>query len=422
MICSRKLVPFENYSLNSNEYVLLSLETENSSVIPSIVDKLKKAILGFNYKIQEDQLIYQSGEIKVHSLPSYIKTCQESCVYVDQHILNDYSKGLASIAVNDRFITVTAAHMLYDGGFFIDLYNRLFDDSSNQTYYYQSDPQRYVTYTFQEMFKKVYQRKDLQFLSNQHTSYSKYLQTIPFSSKIDHDVSGNPRCISHIIDIPAEEFHFSKSKMNLSDMYWTMLPLTCMAFNGSDISKNFGILTCVDMRKFMTSQKVNRLVGQNFSELFLSVGDIKPEMTVRQVGKIFRNKFNQMQNDGTFYGALYNMDIGFPSLKNRLFVEISNIGRFDEKKSIVDVFIQQSANSIESEWIAGFASFSRKLYGKNTINIRLARPQTALNKLDGEIMTKSLAHSMTNIPPDVSILKAYDEIRAFQSKVRKNKL
>ena len=304
---------------------------------------------------------------------------------------------------------------------FVDLYNRLFD-YPNQTYYYQSDPKRYVTYTFQEMFEKEYQRKDLKFLSNQHSSYSKYLQTIPFSTKIDPDASENQRCISHIIDIPVDNFHFTKSKMNLSDMYWTMLPLTCMAFNGSDISNNLGILTCVDMRKYLSSQKVNRLVGQNFTELFLSVGEIKPEMTVRKVGKMFRDKFNQMQKDGTFYAALYNMDFGFPSLEKRLFVEISNIGRFEKKKSIVDVFIQQSANSKESEWIAGFASFSRILHGKNTVNIRLARPQTALNYVDGEVLTRSFAHSMTEIPPDVSITKAYDEIRNFQNKVRQQKV
>lgn len=421
MICSRKLQPFESYSLNSNEYILFSLETENSSVIPSIVDKLKKAILGFNYKIQDNKLIYKPGEIIVHSLPKYIKTCQDSCVYCDQHLLNDYSKGLASIAVNDKIITITAAHMLYDGGFFVDLYNRLFNDTT-QSYYYQSDPQRFVTYTFQEMFEKEYQRKDLKFLSNQHTSYSKYLQSIHFSTKIDSDVTGNPRCISHVINIPASEFQFQKSKMSLSDMYWTMLPLTCMAFNGSDISDNFGVLTCVDMRKFLSSQKVSRLVGQNFSELFLTIGEIKPEMTIRQVGKMFRHKFNEMKNNGTFYGALYNMDFGFPTMKNRLFVEISNIGRFEANKSIADVFIQQSANSKESAWIAGFASFSRNMHGKNTVNIRFARPQTALNHLDGEILTRSFAHSMTEIPPDVSIIKAFDEIRAFQSKVRQQKV
>lgn len=59
-----------------------------------------------------------------------------------------------------------------------------------------------------------------------------------------------------------------------------MLPLTCMAFNESDISENFGILTCAEIRNFMTSRKVNRLVGQNFRELFLFVGEITPKMTV----------------------------------------------------------------------------------------------------------------------------------------------
>lgn len=116
------------------------------------------------------------------------------------------------------------------------------------------------------------------------------------------------------------------------------------------------------------------------------------------------------------------MDFGFTSPKNRLLVEISNIGRFEVKSPIVDMFIQQSMNSKEAEWIAGFSSFSRNMHGKNTVTIRLERPQTALNHLDGEIMTRSFAYSMTEIHPDVSIMKAYDEIRTFQNKVRNNKL
>ena len=91
MICSRKITPFEKHSLSSDEFILFSLETENSSVIPSIVEKLKKAILGFNYKIKDDNLIYTSGEIVVHSLPNHIKTCQESCEYFDKYLLNNYS-------------------------------------------------------------------------------------------------------------------------------------------------------------------------------------------------------------------------------------------------------------------------------------------------------------------------------------------
>lgn len=95
-----------------------------------------------------------------------------------------------------------------------------------------------------------------------------------------------------------------------------MLPLTCMAYKDSEID-DFGILTCVDMRKYLTSKKVNRLVGQTFAELFLTIGHANPKMTVRQVCKMFREKFNQMRNDDTLYGVLYNMNFDFPSLKNR---------------------------------------------------------------------------------------------------------
>ena len=81
------------------------------------------------------------------------------------------------------------------------------------------------------------------------------------------------------------------------------------------------------------------------------------------------------------------------------------------KKPIVNVFIQQSLNSIQSEWYIGFTSFSRNAHDKNTISLRPERPQTASNHFDGEIIIKSFVHSMTKIPPDVSIIAAYDEIR-----------
>ena len=81
MIFSRKLNPFEKSCLTSDEFILFSLEVENPSFIPSIVNNLKKAIYAFNYKIQGDELIYTPGEIEVHSLPKHIKTCQTSSLY-----------------------------------------------------------------------------------------------------------------------------------------------------------------------------------------------------------------------------------------------------------------------------------------------------------------------------------------------------
>ena len=179
-----------------------------------------------------------------------------------------------------------------------------------------------------------------------------------------------------------------------------MLPLTCIAFNDAKID-DFGVLMCVDMRKYMDRKRKSSLVGQNFIELFLSVGRADPKASVREVGRMFREKLNQMKNDSTFYGALYDMDNGFPKLEKRLYVEISNIGRFNAKRPIVDVFIQQSLNIKQAEWLAGFASFSRNTQGEDTVNIRFERPQTALSYLDGEVMIKSLAHSMTEIPSDV---------------------
>lgn len=79
--------------------------------------------------------------------------------------------------------------------------------------------------------------------------------------------------------------------------------------------------------------KNNPIVGQTFLELFLLIDHLNLKKTVCQVRKIFREKFNQIQNEGTFLFFFF-------ILLCRSEFWISIIGRFGDKSQILILFVK----------------------------------------------------------------------------------
>ena len=69
--------------------------------------------------------------------------------------------------------------------------------------------------------------------------------------------------------------------------------------------------------------------------------------------------------------------------------------------------------------LASFSMFSRNKHGVNTVVTRFQQPPTVFNDLDSKALSSSVVNSMKNIPVDITIQQAYDEIRKFQGQARK---
>lgn len=416
---SRKLSPFEKVFFSTHECIQFAVETEMKSTIPLVISNLKKSILGLNYKIEGDTLYYDEKEINVHKLPNEIRTCRDACSYMDQKMHIDFTDSLAYIAANDHIISVNISHMICDGGFFVDLHKRLLDENNNTSYY--NPPSRYMTYSISELFPNELKKYGTPEVKKNLHDHEDFVPFLHHSKVLDPLTEENPKCISHIYETPAEEFQFMKNKMNLSDMYWTMIPLNFYAFKNS-LQDNFGIYSCVDFRRFLPQSQISRLINLCFTEYGIGFNGVTPKMTIREVGKLFRQDFTRSLVDGRCFAALANDDI-IPSPETKTaYAEISNIGRFTLKKPLVDLFIQQTMKSKCVEGLFCSSSFSRNCHGKEIICTRFQQAPTAFNYEDTRIISKSVVESMKHIDPDSTIQEAYDEIRKFQSKIRSHKL
>ena len=256
-------------------------------------------------------------------------------------------------------------------------------------------------------------------LIERHNEDMKHIPYVKPSSKIDTKIDPEVKCKSHSYESNANDYQFLSNKMGLTDMYWTFIPLNVMALNNGLQIPDFGIMCCVDFRQFMNKKNINRLICETFTEINLRLNNVRPNMTVRQVGKLMRDRFNEMKKDGSIFASFEAMQEGIPDLGPILLSEMSNIGRFDVKPPIVDIWVQQTLKSRYNAWLASFSLFSKNKHGVNTVVTRFNQPPTVFNDLDSSVLTKSVVNSMKNIPVDVTIQQAYDEIRKYQSNVRK---
>lgn len=338
---TRKLNEFEKLFTLTDEACQIAIEIEKSSFIPLLIENFEKSMVGFHLKTTNDDLIYDYQTIPVHPLPKNIRTCQEAAIYIDKNLPINFSKALCNIAANDSIVAVNATHMIYDGGFFIDLYPRLLNRYIDDNYLQIQSPRK-IPFTPHELFKREFANKNMKKLIERHFEDIKHIPYVKQSSKIDLQIDQEVKCKSHSYESKASDYQFLSNKMGLTDMYWTFIPLNVMALNDTMQIPDFGMMCCVDLRQFMSKKNINRLVCENFTEINLRLNNVSPEMTVRQVGKLMRDRFNRMKKDGSVFASFEAMQDGIPELGPFLLSEMSNIGRFDLKPPMVDIWVQQT--------------------------------------------------------------------------------
>lgn len=134
-----------------------------------------------------------------------------------------------------------------------------------------------------------------------HTNDMKYTPYVKQSSKIDLEINQEAKYKSHSYESDSTDYQFLSNKMGLTGMYWTFIPLNVIALNGTIQFPNLVIMCCVDFRQIMSKKSINRLVCENFTEINIRLNDVRPNITVRQVGKKIRNRFKDEKRLNHFY-------------------------------------------------------------------------------------------------------------------------
>lgn len=122
MIKAPKLTDFEKIFISSNERCQFSLKVSKPSLIPKIIHNLEQYILGFHLKLDDLNLVYHNDTIEVHSIPKSVKNVKDACNFMD------YGDKFAIICANDDTVAISVSHLICDGGFFINIYDKLLFD------------------------------------------------------------------------------------------------------------------------------------------------------------------------------------------------------------------------------------------------------------------------------------------------------
>lgn len=413
---SRKLNELEKYFLYTKENIQFAVEVSKPDLIPKVIRNIKNYNLGLHLKLDELNFVWHNDPIPIHTIPSGIKNPKEACNFVDS-IKFDYNNTFSVIAANEKFVAVSVSHMVCDGGFFKDIYGKLLDDNS---YSLKPHVPMVATDFFQSELAKITQQD----IKNDHELMGQ-VTTLNWGNNYKQlytEENQNLKCNYYVDESPVEDFQFHKSKVNLNDLYTFSLALSIMGLNGQ-LHSNFGTNTCVDLRQFIPMNKRNPLNTQNTSIVSVVVDNVKPKMTVREVITSLHQKLIERLNDGSSYATLqcfFKND--FPAGKEcTSSPELSNVGRFlsndDYAAKITDTWIQQMNQSKYVEGNVFLLCFSKMKNGKNTLVTRFQQPRSVMSNEEANLMIKSIMHLMKEMPVDVSVQEAYDELRRFQKSV-----
>ena len=310
--------------------------------------------------------------------------------------------------------------MVCDGGFFKNVYNKLL--IKDQSYQIKPQTPLIATDFFQPRIKKVtkqdikHQHKLLDSITSQERSKNHKIH--------NNDLNKNKKCKYYIDESPIKDFNFHKSKIKLTDLYIFSFALSILSLNGR-INSNLGINTCVDLRQFLGQNETTIANTQNTSIISVISDNITSKTTVGDViGSLHQDLIRKLSDNTPF--VVYRCFLENEFFTTKKFVSLpnlSNVGRFKVEGQfegqIKDTWIQQQDISKNAEGECFMLAFSRVKNGINTLVTRLQQSRSVLNDEDANVLFKSIMHVMKDVPIDVKVQDAYDELRCFQNRMKR---
>lgn len=425
MIKTRELTSFEKFFVHTKEKIQFAVEVSDSDFIPKIIKNFKHYIPGFHLRLEDSKYICHNKPVYLYQIPKNVTTPREACSFIEKINFN-YKDTLSIIGANDKTVAVSVSHVICDAGFLSDIYNKLLLDIQ----YKISSPIPVSTSdTFPAELEKI-TRSDIENVNKIMND----LTTLRWSPNYQELQAKNKPGIPsrmHTDESPISDFQLSKSDVNMTDLYMANSLLSIMGINGRMDSK-FGLNVPVNLRQFLPSCSINLSNTQNISAVNVLSHHITSNTSLHDLCLHLRHDLSQKLLTGSmfavFRGYLDN-SINFER-KKCCFLEFSNIGKIGELKSgnqfndghaITDLWIQQNLPLQQEESSVYLMSFARMKHDVGTVVTRFRQPTSVINDEDADAFFASVMHLMKEAPLDAPIQTVYDEIRSFQSKVRRQK-
>lgn len=294
-IPKRKINNIEKIFLSNQEKIQFALEVSNPDYIPIIIQNFKNYNLGLHLKLEGESFVWHNNPVNIYSLPISIKNAKDACNFIDS-IKYDFHDTFSVIAANDNIFAVSVSHMVCDGGFFKDIYNKLLINDPN--FRLKPSVPLVATDFFQSKLSRV-TKNDIQ---NQHELMDK-ITSLDWSKnheKLNNEQNQNKKCSYYIDESPVEEFIFHKSGLKLTDFYNFAFVLSIMSLNGR-MDSIFGTNTCVDLRQFLPKNNRPAANTQNTSIVSVIADHITPKMTVSEgISSLHKDLMHKLSDNSPF--------------------------------------------------------------------------------------------------------------------------
>lgn len=404
MITKQPLSVIDSFYNYSHTMIQFGLEVTNPDFIQTLIERFKKCIIGLHLSTDSTHMYRHSMPEPVFRIPNHIDSLAKACDYVYHNHTLPYSRSLASIGYNDKYLVLNNGHMVSDGGYYTLGIKELLNPSGNE-----------INHNFPLSMEKVF-AKELEntTVTPPHIYMDKNITRITPVSKPD------PK--SHYTSQITFEFPVSylccynkkTGKCDgLTERFWEAGILSAAAMNNNiDVA---GVMTSLNMRNYLKPNLFNWAACNFYSSMTVSA-DASRVKTVGDLGKLLRKDLNEKIKNN--YHFAFIKSLGGSNLpKDRIpgiGLEMSHIGKFEIKKPVVNLMIRSSVEEKFSDPFFTMSYYSVVGESRNDLKANMKYNGTFLGTRDAKTFVNGIKFYLTNIPKDASLNEAIGEISKFQ--------
>ncbi|KAK8835782.1 hypothetical protein M9Y10_040604 [Tritrichomonas musculus] len=421
-VSKRKMLDSEQVFVNraNNVFIQFAMEVEHPKYLPIVLEKVKNSLSGLYTKTDGFNFLSNFKDpstVTIHKIPKEIKTLTDCCDWIYKAYTPNVDYSLASIAADDTRIVINSNHSISDGGFFNCLLENIQDPTSNWPFEQQASiPKDVRNDLFKEEFDKI--QKKFEGKNGYDSILKNKLTHFDLQEVVDlpdaYNVIPTPfRAILKAKELSPFIYDKSSQKVkHLTEFLWTGLCLSICAKNGR--FGPIGVGTCMDFRRLLPKEKIDRSFGNCFTNFFVTVKDASPKMTINEICSSFRDSFNIVkQNNSFFKDFLFPPDFAFPKCPISY---VSNVGPNRIKTPIKDFYAQCTSTEIGIRPAFLVTSYS-KLKKENDMNdvviCMRTSPRVVGRKVSSDVFETYL-HFLKNVDPRMKSGDVLDELIHFQ--------
>lgn len=401
---SRILKPIERWDIDARSIIQWTLEIEDPSFVETVVSKLIKTVIAFHMRIDGNRLVAHNSSVPVHTIPRDMRNLRNiSNWFVREHPI-DFSREFATIACNDKFVTMAISHMCADGGYLKWLTRTMKDPAP------AIPPLPQLS---SEVFADQIRRAPNVPAWDTDPNMTRLL------SRDSKDPNRSGYAQYYTIETQKERLTcYDRNDRKLhgfTESLWLAHVFSAMAHKDK-LDENVGVCTCVDLRQWATREPklLNPEMVNGFSAVTPS-GPLRRGMTLREVAAGMRRDMEKRLARGEQFGFLKGLvaDNTKPPIEG-VGLEITNMGSLSLEKPIIDAFAGLSVTATNSVKILSIMSFGKEGYGKNGITMRLRYAPQAFSDKEMLVYSKCYDYFVHNITLDRKVEDVFDEICALR--------